>query len=134
MRVTGYGIDNDQLFLSRTQQTATGRFDQLSHPDGGGTALEYEVDTMDSSSGSPVIWNSIGYAIGIHTAPGCNDILLGNENHGTSFLHPPLFGAVGRYMPSGTYYVDATSPSAIQIGHVLWPFRSVSTALMAPTA
>lgn len=142
MRVTGYGLDNtpsgsggagaqccdenndnacefDCNAQSLTEQTSTGRFDELS-----GTTLEYEVDTTPANSGSPVIWNSNGLTVGIHTAGGCDDFLSGNENHGTWFGYSLLGNAVNNY-GSGVVWVDHVNVSIFQLGSVLHPAKSV---------
>ncbi len=143
MRVTGYGLDNrpagngaagaaccdtnsdDQCEFncnssSRTLQTATGRFDELS-----GNTLEYEVDTMPGNSGGPVIWKTSGLAVGIHTAGGCGDIFVGDENHGTYFGRPSLSSALDAYLGTNTVFVDDSNVATIQVGTALAPARSV---------
>jgi hypothetical protein len=145
MRVTGYGLDNipagayidddtpccdsdndDECenncnMTSRTQQTATGRFDELS-----GETLEYEVDTMPANSGSPVIRESTGHAVGIHTAGGCGDIVAGDENHGTWFGDPPLYAALNSYLGANTVFVDWADVSVNQFGTSIFPARTVT--------
>jgi len=146
MRVTGHGIDpfppgpgpgtcgeDDEYFCnsdSLTQQTAIGRFDELS-----GTTLEYEVDTMPAGSGSPVIWNGIGYAVGIHTDGGCGDIVVGDENHGTWFGYEALRDAILAANPSNAVWVDAEAPIFLfDFGSVFYPYKTVSKAVaLAPS-
>jgi len=79
LRVTGYGIDNE-LTKNRTLQTDTGLNNGSSN-----NILYYRVDTQPGNSGSPVIDVATGYAIGVHTDPGCN--VGGGANVGTSFLN-----------------------------------------------
>jgi V8-like Glu-specific endopeptidase len=147
MRVTGYGLDNippgtggsgadccdwddddecnnDCNATSRTLQTATGRFDQLSFDD----TLEYEVDTMPANSGSPVIWVSNGLAVGIHTAGGCGSAVDGDENHGTWFGDGPLSSALNSYLGGNTIFVDSVNVSTLELGQALFPFESVAAA------
>ncbi len=149
MRVTGYGLDNIPAgpggsgaaccdvdgdgdcnnncnATSRTQQTATGRFDQLS-----GDTLEYEVDTMPANSGSPVIRDSTGLAVGIHTAGGCGSFIDGDENHGTWFGDGPLGSALNDYLGNNTVFVDSVSVSNFEFGLALQPFKSVGAASIA---
>ena len=147
MRVTGHGIDpfptgpgpgrcgeEDEYFCnsdSLTQQTGIGRFDSLS-----GTTLEHEVDTMPANSGSPVIWESNGYTVGIHTAGGCGDIAVGDENHGTWFGYEPLHDAILSRNPSGTLWVDSSAPTGFlfETGTIFLPFKSVTNAVtLAPS-
>ncbi len=145
MRVTGYGLDNtppgsiidsdtpccdansDERCdyncnaQSRTLQTSTGRFDELS-----GETLEYEVDTMPANSGSPVIRESTGHAVGIHTAGGCGDTLAGDENHGTWFGDGPLGNALNDYLGSNTVFVDFANVSDLPLGLALLPAKTVA--------
>jgi len=107
-----------------TQQTSTGRYDQIS-----GSTHEYEVDTMPANSGSPIIWEANGYTVGIHTAGGCDNILAGYENHGTWFGYGPLLTAVQNASPANTFYVDRYAPSFFEFGGVFSPFHSVGLAV-----
>lgn len=143
MRVTGYGLDNTPSgsggagapccdedndnacefncnAQSLTEQTSTGRFDELS-----GTTLEYEVDTTPANSGSPVIRTSTGLTVGIHTAGGCDDFLSGNENHGTWFGYSLLSNALQAQTGSSVIWVDHVNVSSFQLGHVLHPAKTV---------
>lgn len=146
MRVTGYGLDNippgtggssatccdadsdDSCDFncnanSRTQQTATGRFDELS-----GDTLEYEVDTMPANSGSPVIHLETGWAVGIHTAGGCGDTFAGDENHGTWFGDGPLANALNAYLGNNTVFVDGADLWIWESGGALTPHQTVANA------
>jgi len=115
--------ENDCNGASLTQQTSTGRYDELS-----GTTHEYEVDTMPANSGSPIIWETNGYTVGIHTAGGCDDFLAGYENHGTWFGYDPLYNAVQNASPANTYYVDRWAPSIFEFGAVFYPFHTIGLA------
>ena len=132
MRVTGYGNDPYPPGTSGggnsdawTQQTAVGRFDERD-----GSTLEYEVDTMGGDSGAPVIRNATGFAVGIHTAGGCDDFISGYENHGTWFGYGPLYDAIDAFNPSNRFWVDRASQDRFQTGGVLTPFRSVGLAVL----
>jgi hypothetical protein len=78
LRVTGYGTDSTALEYNQVQQTATG-------PSGPtvGTIVQYSIDTTGGGSGSPVIFEDTGLAIGIHTNGGCIPSAVG-LNSGTS--------------------------------------------------
>ena len=54
----------------------------------GGTNVQYTTDTTGGNSGSPVIFEDTGEAIGIHTHAGCNS--GGGANNGTGINHPGL--------------------------------------------
>jgi len=138
MRVTGFGIDPyppgdgcctvECEFMcnadSLTQQTAIGRYDELS-----GTTHEYEVDTMPGNSGGPVIWTNNGFTVGIHNAGGCQDVALGYENHGTWFGYGELQTAIRSFLPSGVYWVEGVSSHFAQTGDLFLPFKTVSSAV-----
>ena len=79
MRITGYGTDDGAA--NQTNQTHTGPF-----AGNNGTQLQYAVDTTGGNSGSPVIYEATGEAVGIHTHAGCNS--SGGANSGTSLSHP----------------------------------------------
>jgi V8-like Glu-specific endopeptidase len=78
IRITGFGTDSGVQNV--TNQTSTGPYSSTS-----GTALRYAVDTEGGNSGSPVIVESTGEAIGIHTHGGCTS--TGGANTGTSLSH-----------------------------------------------
>lgn len=73
-RITGFGTDSGTS--NQTNQTDTGPYHSTS-----GTALRYTVDTNPGNSGSPVIHESTGNAVGIHTHGGCGS---NGYNQGTS--------------------------------------------------
>jgi hypothetical protein len=86
IRITGYGIDDG--VDNQTEQTSTG-------PNAGssGTTLRYRVDTEGGNSGSPVIDEATGNAIGIHTNAGCTS--GGGSNSGTSNFNTALWAQIG---------------------------------------
>ncbi|MEM1448907.1 MAG: hypothetical protein AAGI22_07325 [Planctomycetota bacterium] len=87
IRITGFGTDNTPPTRNQTQQTNTGPLVTNS-----GTTVQYRADTTGGNSGSPVIWEENGTAVGIHTHGGCGS--GGGQNSGTSFVHPALQGAL----------------------------------------
>ncbi len=86
IRITGFGADSTPATRNQTQQTHLGPF-QLNN----GSHLGYETDTEGGNSGSPVIWEQTGEAIGIHTHGGCSS---SGYNSGTSLSHPDLQAAL----------------------------------------
>ncbi len=76
LRVTGHGFDSTPPSWNATQQTSTGPWTGLTS-----SAVDHQVDTQSGNSGSPVILESTGTAIAIHTHGGCN--ATGDSNHGT---------------------------------------------------
>ena len=83
IRITGYGTDGGSA--NQTQQTHSGPRVANS----GSTTLEYQADTTGGNSGSPVIREATGEAIGVHTHAGCSST---GGNHGTAITHPGLQG------------------------------------------
>ncbi|MED6335125.1 MAG: trypsin-like peptidase domain-containing protein [Planctomycetota bacterium] len=75
IRITGYGTDSSPSTHNQVQQTHFGP--RLS---AGGSEMEYQTDTTGGNSGSPVIWEQTGFAVGIHTHGGCS---TNSGNHGT---------------------------------------------------
>ena len=76
IRITGHGTDSSPLIWNQVQQTHTGPYTAFF-----GTTVQYQVDTTGGSSGSPVINESTGKAIGVHTHAGCTS--GGGANQGT---------------------------------------------------
>ena len=87
IRITGYGTDGSPASANQTQQTHAGPF-----VNNAGTQVGYVTDTTGGNSGSPVIWEQAGTAIGIHTHGGCSS--TGGNNWGTSTLNSGLQGAL----------------------------------------
>jgi hypothetical protein len=84
IRITGYGVDSSPATWSQTQQTHAGPW--ISAP---GTTVSYKTDTTGGNSGSPVIHDPTGLAIGIHTHGGCQTNGSG-QNSGTLITHNGL--------------------------------------------
>jgi len=87
IRITGYGTDSSPSTSNQVQQTHMGPMVTNS-----GTLVQYATDTTGGNSGSPVIWEQTGEAVGIHTHGGCGS--TGGQNSGTSSSHPGLQGAL----------------------------------------
>ena len=81
IRITGYGTDSGTA--NQTQQTHFGPRVNTALA----TEVEYQADTQGGNSGSPVIFESTGQAIGIHTHGGCSST---EGNHGTGINHSGL--------------------------------------------
>jgi V8-like Glu-specific endopeptidase len=86
IRITGYGVDSG--VDNQTQQTHVGP-----NASSSGTTMRYVTDTEGGNSGSPVIDELTGYAVGVHTHGGCTTSGTGNNN-GTSFFHTAFWDAV----------------------------------------
>ncbi len=87
IRITGYGTDSSPNEWNQIQQTHTGPYVTFS-----GTQLQYAVDTTGGNSGSPVINDDTGEAIGVHTHAGCGQ--GGGANNGTGSNNSGLQSAL----------------------------------------
>ena len=86
IRITGYGVDTGSS--NQTQQTHTGPYSSSTS-----TKLYYNVDTEGGNSGSPVVDENTGYAIGVHTNGGCSP--SGGNNSGTNARVAAFWQAMG---------------------------------------
>ena len=86
IRITGYGTTSSPISptWNQVQKTHTGPYVLRS-----GTRITYQVDTTGGNSGSPVIDETTGRAIGIHTHAGCSAT---NGNQGTAIDFGTLQG------------------------------------------
>ena len=80
IRITGYGVDSSPPEWNQIQQTLAGPYVTFA-----GTTVQYQTDTTGGNSGSPVINDENGLAIGIHTHGGCD--AGGGQNSGTGSNH-----------------------------------------------
>ncbi|WP_456425835.1 trypsin-like peptidase domain-containing protein [Rhodocaloribacter sp.] len=98
IRITGYGVDDG--VDNQTEQTHVG-------PNAGssGTTMRYQTDTEGGNSGSPVIDDATGMAVGVHTHGGCSTSGGGN-NSGTSTFNAAFWDALG--VGGGTQDVSIT--------------------------
>lgn len=152
IRITGFGVDNTPAgpvnnccarddngncthpncnAQSRTLQTATGPYVGESGS-GSDVVHSYQTDTEPANSGSPIIWNANGFAIGIHTHGGCSSSGTG-ANSGTSFENNNLETLLQNWPGANTKYVDAvTYPNApAENGTLFQPYHTVTAAVAA---
>ncbi len=89
IRVTGHGVTGSGVDPTwfRAQKTHTGPFVEFT-----GSRLRYAMDTTSGNSGSPVIDDTTGLAIGVHTHGGCSS--SGGSNSGTAVTHSDLQDAL----------------------------------------
>jgi V8-like Glu-specific endopeptidase len=78
IRITGHGVSYVNRPRSQTQQTHVGPLKRVSS-----TYLGYRTDTTGGNSGSPVIDEKTGNAVGIHTHGGCRSTGTSSFNYGT---------------------------------------------------
>lgn len=138
IRVTGCGVDDTPSGTTggdnaqnRTLQTSTGPYRGEATGDASVDIYHYyTVDTTGAGSGSPIIWESNGFTLGIHTNGGCEPD-GSSYNHGTSFEVDVLEQAVQDFPGSSTVYVDsiASHPSPLENGTVLSPYDTVAEAV-----
>ena len=85
LRITGYGTTSSPVDPSwnSAQKTHTGLYKTLS-----GNSIAYTVDTTGGNSGSAVLNEVTGEAIGIHTNAGCN--ASGGQNWGCAIHNSGL--------------------------------------------
>jgi V8-like Glu-specific endopeptidase len=136
IRVTGMGADNtppgstgNANAQNFTNQTSTGGYVGES-VSGSNIWHRYAVDTTGGSSGSPIIWNSNGFTIGIHTNAGCNTDGSG-ANSGTSFEVNALESAIDNHPGSNTIYADRTRLGATENGTIYHPHDTITEAVNA---
>lgn len=84
IRITGYGTTSSGVprEWNQVQKTHTGEFRVFN-----GTTVRYHVDTTGGNSGSCVLNEDTGEAIGVHTHAGCNND-PNSSNQGTGINHP----------------------------------------------
>ncbi len=87
IRATGYGIDSTPPEWNQAQQTSTGPFVDFS-----GSSIQFRVDGLSGSSGSPLVRETNGLAIGIFTHGGC--IANFGANNGTGVNNAGLQAAL----------------------------------------
>ena len=114
IRITGYGVEFNDPEWNQIQQTHVG-------PNTGSSSntMRYQTDTEGGNSGSPVIDEATGFAVGIHTHGGCSTSGTGN-NSGTSTFHPAFWAAadiLSSLAPASpdslTAYSDYTTPNSM---------------------
>ncbi len=134
IRITGMGLDNtppgstgNRNAQNFTNQTSTGGYVGES-VSGNDIWHRYAVDTTGGNSGSPIIWDSNGFTIGIHTNAGCNSDGSG-ANNGTSFEVNALESAIDNHPGANTIYADKTRFGATENGTIYHPYDTFSEAV-----
>ncbi len=87
IRITGHGVDGSPATHYGVQQTHTGPLAST-----GPNVLSYVVDTFSGNSGSPIVVEQTGLAVGIHTNGGCT--LAGGANSGLDIAQSGLQAAL----------------------------------------
>jgi V8-like Glu-specific endopeptidase len=97
IRITGYGTSSIPT-LTQVQKTHVGPLSSI-----GGTSLCYSTDTTGGNSGSPVLHENTGLAIGIHTHGGCSS--GGGCNSGTRIDRSDLRSAIQAVMGTARFNI-----------------------------
>ncbi len=129
IRITGYGTDNTPSSHNQVQQTHVGPLVTSNT-----TTVQYQTDTTGGNSGSPVIWEQTGFAVGIHTHGGCQTSGSG-QNSGTAYTRPELLSALAN--PLGVCsggISDASAPALLAPATATTVSMSVAGAIVAGTA
>ncbi len=115
IRITGYGVVGSPVSptWNQVQKTHLGPYFSKS-----GTWIQYQTDTTGGNSGSPVINEATGEAIGIHTHGGCSGSA---GNTGTAFEHTALQNALanpkGVCIPNGLKFAFPSGlPTSLNAG------------------
>ena len=128
--VNGYG--DDEGVWNNTEQDDTGPYlgEHIEAADD--VWLEYIVDTMGGSSGSPVLLHGTYVSLGIHTDGGCDPPDEGNK--GTSFTNSALQDALADYFGVPVVYVDAGHLATVEDGSIFRPYDTLTEAVAAAPA
>lgn len=134
IRITGMGLDNTPAGSTgnRNAQNFTNQTDTGGYVDenvsGNDIWHRYAVDTTGGNSGSPIIWDSNGFTIGIHTNAGCAGDGTG-ANSGTSFEVNALETAIDNHPGSTTIYADKVRFGAAEDGTIYHPHDTITEAV-----
>jgi V8-like Glu-specific endopeptidase len=113
IRITGYGTRSSPPEWNQVQETHAGPWVTSS-----GTTQQYQADTTGGNSGSPVIHDLTGTAIGIHTHGGCVSTNPVGQNSGTGSNHAGLQAALAA--PVGVcatgFSIVGSLPTSMSIG------------------
>ncbi|MCK8523501.1 T9SS type A sorting domain-containing protein [Aquimarina sp. D1M17] len=86
IRITGFGTDTG--IDNQTQQTHSGPLSSVTN-----TFVRYRADTTGGNSGSPIIDEATGNAVGVHAYGGCSG--SGGSNSGERATIPAFWDAMG---------------------------------------
>lgn len=113
IRITGNGSTSSPVSPTwyLVQKTHVGPYATFT-----GSTVRYVTDTTGGNSGSPVILENTGAAIGIHTHGGCSS--TGGQNSGTGYNHTALQGALANpqgvcFCPNLTFTFPNGLPPAV---------------------
>lgn len=121
IRITGYGTVSSPVppQWNQVQKTHAGPYFSMS-----GTTVRYRTDTTGGNSGSPVIDESTGLAIGVHTHGGCTG--TGGSNAGTAIHHTGWQNALANPLRGCRSGLAPISPPVYAAGDIVNNFGTVS--------
>ena len=128
-RITGCGGDDGNRNF--VQQTSNGPYVE-EESSGANIWHRYRVDTTGGTSGSPILLNNLGVAMGIHTNGGCTD--TGGANSGTSFEVNALENALHNFAGgSAVEYIDRDMPNlgVNEDGRIFRPWNTIAEGVSA---
>ncbi|WP_299901888.1 trypsin-like peptidase domain-containing protein [uncultured Aquimarina sp.] len=99
IRITGFGTDTG--IDNQTQQTHSGPLASVTN-----TFVRYRADTTGGNSGSPIIDEATGNAVGVHAYGGCTS--SGGSNSGERATIPAFWDAMGLGTPPPPPNEDCT--------------------------
>ncbi|MCA9279882.1 MAG: trypsin-like serine protease [Phycisphaeraceae bacterium] len=106
IRITGYGTTSSPVSPTWNQVQKTHTGPRVASVQGSPNPVSYQVDTTGGNSGSPVINDVTGMAIGIHTHAGCSSTA---GNNGTQLAHAGMQNFLnnpkGICIPAGLTFV-----------------------------
>jgi PKD repeat protein len=123
-RITGYGSTSVPT-TNHIQQTHTGPYMGTN-----GTSITYQTDTTGGNSGSVVIHEPTGQAIGIHTHGGCGS--SGGANSGTTTLNAGFQAAYFSTCQSSVSVADFSASATAVVQGTSVQFSDATTG--GPTA
>ena len=100
INIVGYGVDGGTR--NQTQQISWGPVTTSTQ-----TTLRYQADTQGGNSGSGVVWQATGEAVGIHTHGGCSTSGSGS-NAGTAITNSGLQAALATFCQPSTLQISVT--------------------------
>lgn len=123
IRITGYGTVSSPVSptWNQVQKTHAGPFTENV-----GTTLRYRPDTTGGNSGSPVVDDSTGLVIGVHTHGGCTS--TGGANQGTAIHHTGWQNALNNPLGLAASGRGTVTPPLFGVGDMINNFGTLNIA------
>jgi V8-like Glu-specific endopeptidase len=123
IRITGHGTTSSPVptTWNQAQKTHVGPYVTLS-----GTSLGYRPDTTGGNSGSPVVDETTGLVIGVHTHGGCTS--TGGANQGTAIQHAGWQNALANPLGLARSGRGTVAPPIYAAGDMVNNFGTVNFA------